>query len=96
MIRREDLERIKKAASRSGFRFRDAAGVDMMLYGNTGSAKNTVRLIFSNEKVRPNQVVSNPPMAPERMDAAGLITPEVEEKLPAILLERLRHVRETE
>jgi hypothetical protein len=30
------------------------------------------------------------------MDAAGLITPEVEAKLPAELSTRLQHVRETE
>src|SRR3954468_13999033 len=46
MIRREDLERVKEAASRSGFRFRDAAGDDMLLYGNTDTAKNAVHLIF--------------------------------------------------
>jgi hypothetical protein len=30
------------------------------------------------------------------MDAAGLVTREVEAKLPAVLLTRLQHVRETE
>src|SRR6266853_2550930 len=49
LIRREDLERIKEAAAGHGFRFRHAAGVDMLLYGNTDSAKNAVHLIFSGE-----------------------------------------------
>jgi hypothetical protein len=130
MIRREDLERIKEAAASHGFRFRHAAGVDMLLYGETDSAKNAVHLIFSGELVRPNQAAPNPPIAPEKkrihggevmvipvadlvrmklssfrdkdrvhvrsMDAAGLVTPEVEAKLPVGLLERLQHVRETE
>jgi hypothetical protein len=130
MIRREDLERIREAAANHGFRFRHAAGVDMLLYGELDSAKNAVHLIFSGEMVRPNQATPNPAIAPEKkrihggevmvipvadlvrmklssfrdkdrvhvrsMDAAGLITPEVESKLPPELSTRLQHVRETE
>jgi hypothetical protein len=130
MVRRSDLERIKEAAAKNGFRFRHAAGVDMLLYGSTESAKNAVHLIFSGEKVRPNQATPNPPIHPEKkvihgrevlvvavadlvrmklssyrdkdrvhirsMDAAGLITREVEKGLPDELRSRLQHVRETE
>ena len=130
MIRREDLERVKEAAAREGFRFRHTAGVDMLLYGDTNSARNAVHLIFSMEKVRPNQAVPNPSIAPEKkliqggevmvipvadlvlmklssfrdkdrvhvrsMDAAGLITPEVENRLAPELVTRLQHIRETE
>src|SRR5580658_982861 len=130
MIQREDLERVKEAAAAHGFRFRHTAGVDMLMYGQTDSARNAVHLIFSGEMVRPNQAAPNPPIAPERkrihgggvmvipvadlvrmklssfrdkdrvhvrgMDAAGLITPEVEAKLPGGLSTRLQHVRETE
>jgi len=130
MIRREDLERVKEAAAREGFRFRHTAGVDMLLYGDTNSARNAVHLIFSMEKVRPNQAVPNPSIAPEKkliqggevmvipvadlvlmklssfrlkdqvhiksMDAAGLITAEIESTLPAGLSARLQHVRDTE
>ncbi|HTD44299.1 MAG TPA: hypothetical protein VK687_08970 [Bryobacteraceae bacterium] len=130
MVRREDLERIKEAAAKNGFRFRHTAGVDMLLYGHADSARNAVHLIFSGEKVRSNQANPNPPIAPEKkrilgedvpvipvadllrmklsafrdkdrvhvrsMDAAGLITAGVEEKLPGELRVRLRHVRETE
>src|SRR6266566_8531324 len=49
MIRREDLERIKEAASRHDFRFRHAAGVDMLVYG----ARYNLHLIFSDENVSP-------------------------------------------
>jgi hypothetical protein len=130
MIRREDLERIKQAAGANGFRFRHTAGVDMLLYGETDSARNAVHLIFSGELVRPNQASPNPPIAPKKkrihggevmvipvadlvrmklssfrlkdqvhvksMDAAGLITPEVEAHLSAELSTRLQHVRATE
>lgn len=130
MVRREDLERIKEAAAAHGFRFRHTAGVDMLLYGNTDSARNAVHLVFSGELVRPNQAVPNPPIAPEKkrihgaevmvipvadllrmklssyrdkdrvhvrsLDAAGLVTPDVEAKLPAELAARLHHIRETE
>ena len=130
MVLRSDLERVKEAAAKHGFRFRHTAGVDMLLYGETNSARNAVHLIFSGEKVRPNQATPNPPIAPEAkrihgkevmvipvadlvrmklssfrdkdrvhvraMDAAGLITPMMESKLPGELLARLRHVRETE
>jgi hypothetical protein len=130
MIRREDLEGVKEAAAAQGFRFRHTAGVDMLMYGKTDSARNAVHLIFSGELVRPNQAAPNPPIAPEKkrihggevmvipvrdlvrmklssfrlkdqvhiksMDAAGLITAEVEATLPAELSTRLQHVRETE
>jgi hypothetical protein len=130
MVNRDDLDHIKEAAAAAGFRFRHVAGIDMLLYGETESAKNAVHLIFSGEKVRPNQVTANPLIAPETvaiqgkevnvipvadllrmklsafrdkdrvhvrsMDAAGLITQEIELTLPAELTSRLQHVRETE
>jgi hypothetical protein len=130
MIRRSDLERVREIGARHGFRFRHSAGLDMLLYGETNSARNAVHLLFSGEKVRPNQAMPNPPIRPERkavlgvevfvipvvdlvsmklsayrdkdrvhirsMDAAGLITHEVEEALGPELKQRLQHVRDTE
>jgi hypothetical protein len=130
MIRRSDLDRVKEIAARHGFRFRHSAGLDMLLYGDTNSARNAVHLLFSGEKVRPNQATPNPAIQPERksilgedvfvisvadlvrmklsayrdkdrvhirsMDAAGLITAEVESTLPVELKARLQHIRETE
>jgi len=130
MVYRDDLDRIKEVAARTGFRFRHVDGIDMLLYGETESARNAVRLIYSGEKTRPNQVTANPSIAPETiaiqgssvsvipvadllrmklsafrdkdrvhvrsMDAAGLITPQVEQALAAELQSRLQHVRETE
>jgi hypothetical protein len=130
MIRRSDLEKVKEIAARHGFHFRHAAGLDMLLYGASESAKNAVHLIFSGEKVRPNQAAPNPPIRPEKkaiqgrevfiipvvdlvrmklsayrdkdrvhirsMDAAGLITPDVEKALPKEFQSRLQQIRLTE
>lgn len=71
MVRRSDLERIKEAAVDNGFRFRHTAGVDMLLYGPAESAKNAVHLIFSGEKVSPNQATPNPAIRPERKHVHG-------------------------
>src|SRR5271157_902461 len=130
MVRRSDLARIKEAAAKNGFRFRHAAGVDMLVYGDTATAKNAIHLVFSGEKVRLTYPVPAPPIEPERkhihgkevmvipvadlvrmkltsyrdkdrvhirsLDAAGLITHEVESRLTPELLARLKHTRETE
>jgi hypothetical protein len=130
MVQRPDLEKIKEIAARHGFRFRHTAGLDMLLHGPSDRARNAVHLIFSGEKVRPDQASPNPPIQPERkavlgrevfvipvadlvrmklssyrdkdrvhvraMDAAGLITPEVEQGLSGELQARLRYTRETE
>ena len=71
MIRRSDLERVIDIATLHGFRFRHAAGIDMLLYGPTSSAKNAIHLVFSGEKVRPNQAMPNPPIAPEKKSILG-------------------------
>jgi len=130
MVQRSDLDRIKIAAAQHGFRFRHAAGVDMLIYGDMESAKNAVHLIFSGEKVRPHYLFPTPPIEPEQkhihgkevrvisvvdlvrmkltsnrdkdrvhirsMDAAGLVTHEVERQLTGELKSRLEHIRETE
>lgn len=130
MVNRVDLERIKDAAAKREFRFRHTAGVDMLLYGPTESARNAVHLIFSGERVRPTQATPNPPIQPVQkqiqgkevmvipvadlvrmklssyrdkdrvhvrsMDAAGLITVDIEKTLSHELASRLSHVRETE
>lgn len=130
MVRRSDLDRVIEIASRNGFRFRHVRGVDMLMYGETDSARNAVHLVFSGERVRPEQTLPNPPIQPESksihgekvfvipvadlvrmklsanrdkdrvhirsMDAAGLITPPLENQLPDELRARLRQTRETE
>lgn len=72
MVRRPDLERIKEVAQRHGFTFRHAAGLDMLLPHGESRARNAVHLIFSGEKVRPNQEVANPPLRPEHLCIHGV------------------------
>lgn len=128
LISRSDLDRVVAAAESRGFRFRHAAGVDMLMYGD--KAVNAIHLVFSGEKVKAAQTMPNPQVAPERkiiqgrqipvigladlvrmklsanrdkdrvhlrsLDAAGLITPEIERNLTEELRTRLQQVRETE
>lgn len=128
LIRRADLDRVVAVAGAHGFRFRHAAGLDMLLYGD--KAVNAVRLLFTAEKVKAGQTTPNPELSPEwktpkgeevlvirvadlvrmklnanrdkdrvhirALDAAGLITPEIERGLPESLRARLQQIRETE
>jgi hypothetical protein len=71
MIRRSDIEWVKDIAARHGFRFRHAAGLDMLMRGETDSARNAVHLLISGEKVRPNQATPNPPLNPEKKQILG-------------------------
>jgi len=72
MVHRSDLDRIKEVAQRHGFTFRHAAGPDMLLPHGETQARNAVHLIFSGEKVRPDQAVPNPPLRPERLSMHGV------------------------
>jgi len=130
MVRRSDLDHIKEIAAKSSFRFRPAAGVDMLVYEGAESAKSAVHLVFSEEKVRPGYLSPTPAISPQTMrihrrevmvipvsgllqmkltsfrlkdqvhikslDAAGVITPDVESTLSAELRARLAQVRVTE
>lgn len=130
MIKRDDLPRVVAIAEQHGFRFRHSAGLDMLLYGDTGSAHNAIHLLFTGEKVKETQLEAHPGIRPVRaglhgqeflvipvldllrmklssyrdkdrvhvrgMDAAGLISQEVECELSVDLRSRLRHIRETE
>lgn len=117
-------------AEQHGFRYRHAGDIDMLLYGDTNSAKNAIHLLFSGEKVKDSYLEPAPEVCPVEvnlygatfrvipvadlvkmkltanrdkdrvhvrgMDAAGLLTPEVEATLPAELRARLQVTRETE
>ena len=66
MIERSELEQVKEITARHGFRFRHSAGLDMLMLGASGRARNAVHLLFSGEKVRPTQVLPNPAIQAER------------------------------
>ncbi|HEV2382587.1 MAG TPA: hypothetical protein VG206_22700 [Terriglobia bacterium] len=69
LISRPDLDRVIAVAESGGFRFRHAAGFDMLLYGD--KAANAIHLLFSGEKVKASQATPNPPLAPERKVIQG-------------------------
>jgi hypothetical protein len=52
-VRREDLERIAKAAEPFGLQLRHVAGVDMLVQAGKPSARRAIHLVFAGEKVRP-------------------------------------------
>jgi len=72
---RTDLPRIIEAAERGGFRFRHAAGVDMLVDGDKPRAKSAVHLIFLNEKVRPEYLEPVPDSEPVPTKEGILIAP---------------------
>src|ERR1017187_10564938 len=59
-VRREDLERITRAAEQFGLEHRHAAGVDMLVQPAQPSARRAVHLVFAGEKVRPDYVEPAP------------------------------------
>ena len=71
MIRREDLPRVIAIAEEHGFRFRHSAGLDMLLYGETNSARNAVHLLFTGEKVKAAQLEAHPSIRPVRAGLHG-------------------------
>jgi len=66
-VRREDLERITKAAEPFGLQHRHVAGVDMLARGRTASARRAVHLVFTGEKVRPEYPEPTPQLGPYRI-----------------------------
>ena len=71
LIRRDDLPRVVAIAEQHGFRFRHSAGLDMLLYGDTNSARNAVHLLFAGEKVKETQLEAHPRIRPVRSGIHG-------------------------
>ncbi len=63
-VRREDLEKIAKAAERFGLELRHVAGVDMLVQAAEPSARRAVHLVFSGEKVRQEYPEATPNLGP--------------------------------
>lgn len=65
-VRREDLEKIAKAAEPCGLEHRQVAGVDMLVQAGSPSARRAIHLVFSGEKVRPEYPEPAPELGPYR------------------------------
>lgn len=60
LIRRADLEAVKRALENAGFLYRHSAGVDLFLDGPEAKARDAVHIVFAGEKVRPHEPLPNP------------------------------------
>lgn len=61
-VRREDLERIARAAERFGLEYRHVAGVDMLVEAEKPSVRRAVHMVFAGEKVRADYAEPVPPI----------------------------------
>jgi hypothetical protein len=64
-IRREHLLAVITAPAEAGWLYRHLAGVDMLVDAEQPKARSVVRLIFLNEKVRPDYVEPVPDSPPQ-------------------------------
>jgi len=95
MVRREDLDHIKDAAAKGGFRYRHAAGVHMLINMGSDHAKDTVRLIFTEERVRPDFLAENKRILGQ--DVSVIPVPDlVRMKLTSFRLEDQVHIKALE
>lgn len=60
LIRRSDLEAVKRALEAVGFHYRHSAGVDLFLDGAEAKARDAVHIVFAGEKVRVHEPLPNP------------------------------------
>jgi hypothetical protein len=65
MVNRADLDHIR-------FTFRRAAGLGMLMPAGETNARNAVHLVFTGERVRPDQALPNPALRPERLSMYGV------------------------
>jgi hypothetical protein len=70
LIRREDLDRVKKALAAAGFVYRHAKSVDMFLDGPDAKARDAVHIVFAGEKVRPEYTAPAPAIEESQSDPA--------------------------
>lgn len=67
MLNRGDLPAAQLVLEQAGFRYRHAAGVDMFLDGENGSAREAVHVVFAGELVRPGEPQANPKLGGEEL-----------------------------
>jgi hypothetical protein len=60
LIRRDDLEAVKKALEAQGFIFRHVGSIDMFLDGPGAKARDAVHIVMADEKVRDSYLLPAP------------------------------------
>jgi len=75
-VDRKQLSAIIAAAEKHGFRYRHAAGIDMLVDANERKARSAIHLVFVREKVRPEYVEPIPDFSePTRTQEGVLLAP---------------------
>ena len=72
-VDRKYLQEIARAAEDSGFRYRHAAGVDMLVDAKAPKARSAVHLVFVREKVRPDYLEAVPDFSPPTVTSEGIL-----------------------
>jgi hypothetical protein len=80
-IRREDLERIASAVQEFGFKYRHAAGVDMLVDATQPKVRSAVHFVFTREKVRPEYLEPVPDFSRPTVTQEGLLLASVADLL---------------
>lgn len=70
LLRREDFDAAMAALESAGFVHRHLAGIEVFLDGATARPRESVHIIFANEKVRPHEPLPNPDVS--ESEDAGL------------------------
>ena len=95
-VRRDDLERIAKAVEVFGFRYRHAAGVDMLVDANQPKARSAIHFVFVGEKVRPDYLEAVPDFSTPTVTEEGLLLAPVSDlvrmKLTSLRLKDKVHI----
>jgi hypothetical protein len=71
LIRRVDLEAVKAALAPEGFVYQEAFGVEMFLDGPLAHPRDTVHVLFSGERVKPDDLAPAPDVAESEPSKAG-------------------------
>ena len=67
LIRRADFDRVVRALEAVGFVHQYVSGVELFLDGPHGSVRSAVHVLFSGEKVRPDDPEASPDVAESEM-----------------------------
>jgi len=80
-IRRDDLERIASAVEKYSFKYRHAAGVDMLVDATQPKVRSAVHFVFIREKVRPEYLEPVPYFSEPTVTEEGLLLSSVPDLL---------------
>lgn len=72
-VDRNQLKGIIAASEKHGFRYRHAAGIDMLVDAKEAKARSAVHLVFVREKVRPDYVEPVPDFSEPTRTAEGVL-----------------------